>query len=157
MISKILSIEKKMEEKLCFKFIYWYKINHNIHQCVNALSSLLHSSLRNLRENIHARGLSQSTQMKPQCLPQISLIIADKPQNNINQTVFLCEIMQLAAFLCVICAICGRITCKSTQSILHKWNPRSLPLISQIYADETQNNKTAITATASNNLSFSAG
>jgi len=28
-------------------------------------------------------------------LPQISQILADKPQNNIKQTVFLCEIMQL--------------------------------------------------------------
>ena len=33
--------------------------------------------------------------------------------------------MQLAAFVCVICAICGRITCKRTQSILHKRNPKS--------------------------------
>ena len=118
------------------------------------------------------RILNQSAQMKPQCLPQISQIYADKTQNNktalispiclslrnnaaccirlrhlrylrennteedsINiprrnpnvsladpadnrrqttrtaksQSVFLCEIMQLAAFLCVICVICGRI------------------------------------------------
>ena len=34
-----------------------------------------------------------------------------------HQPVFLCEIMQLAAFVCVICAICGRITRKRTQSI----------------------------------------
>ncbi len=51
--------------------------------------------------------------MKPQYLPQISLIYADEPQNNNNPTnnhpVFLCEIMQLAAFLCVICVICERI------------------------------------------------
>ena len=32
--------------------------------------------------------------MKPQYLPLISQIIADKPQNYINQTVFLCDIMQ---------------------------------------------------------------
>ncbi len=34
-----------------------------------------------------------------------------KPQNsfNLKQPVFLCDIMQLAAFLCVICVICGRI------------------------------------------------
>ena len=45
-----------------------------------------------------------------------------KQQNNLNlkQPVFLCEIMQLAAFLCVICAICGRITRKRTLSILLK-------------------------------------
>ena len=50
---------------------------------------------------------------------------ADEPQNQNYkttittplQTVFLCEIMQLAAFLCVISAICGRITRKNTQSI----------------------------------------
>jgi hypothetical protein len=52
--------------------------------------------------------------MKPQSLPQISQIYADKTpkqQNilNLKQPVFLCEIMQLAAFLCVISAICGRI------------------------------------------------
>ena len=53
---------------------------------------------------------------------------ADKPQNNrtpktslyLNQPVFLCVIMQLAAFLCVICVICGRITRKRTLSILLK-------------------------------------
>ena len=50
---------------------------------------------------------------------------ADEPQNQDykiatitpTQTVFLCEIMQLAAFLCAICVICGRITRKRTQSI----------------------------------------
>ena len=68
----------------------------------------------NLRENNHARVLNLLAQMKPQCLPQISQIYADKTpkqQNSLNfkQTVFLCEIMQQAAFLCVICAICGRI------------------------------------------------
>ncbi len=56
---------------------------------------------------------------KRQCLPQISLIIADKQQNrnNLTLSVFLCVIMQLDAFLCVICVICGRITRKHTQSI----------------------------------------
>ncbi len=45
-----------------------------------------------------------------------------KPQNSLNlkQPVFLCDIMQLAAFLCVICVICGRITRKRTLSILLK-------------------------------------
>ena len=87
-------------------------------------------------------------------MPQI---YADKPQNSLylKQTVFLCVIMQPAAFLCVICAICGRINIQLTQSISTN-EPQSLPQISQIYADETQNNKIAITATASNNLSFSA-
>ncbi len=53
-----------------------------------------------------------------------------------HEPVFLCEIMQLAAFLCVICAICERITRKSTQSIRTNETPMSLPLISQIYADK---------------------
>ena len=47
--------------------------------------------------------------------------------------------MQLAAFLCVICAICGRITRKSTQSIYTK-KPQCLSLIPLMIADETQNN-----------------
>jgi len=80
--------------------------------------------LRYLRENIHPNLLNQYTRTKPQYLPLISLIYADKQQTTkqqnslyLKQTVFLCDIMQPAAFLCVICAICGRITRKSTQSI----------------------------------------
>ena len=48
-----------------------------------------------------------------------------KQQNSLNLKliVFLCVIMQPAAFLCVICVICGRITRKRTLSILLKWNP----------------------------------
>ena len=46
--------------------------------------------------------------------------------------------------LCVICAICGRITRKSTQSILHQTKPQCLPQISQM----TQTNpKTTLTTT----------
>ena len=50
-----------------------------------------------------------------------------KQQNSLNlkQSVFLCEIIQLVVFLCVICAICGRITRKSTQSICIKKNNKS--------------------------------
>ena len=60
--------------------------------------------------------------MKPQKSPADSADLrrqTTKPQNSLNLklTVFLCVIMQLAAFLCVICAICGRITRKHTQSI----------------------------------------
>ena len=42
------------------------------------------------------RVLNQSANKKPQYLPQIPLIYADKPQNSLylKQTVFLCEIMQ---------------------------------------------------------------
>jgi hypothetical protein len=48
-----------------------------------------------------------------------------KQQNSINlkQTVFLCEIMQLAAFLCVICAICGRIFTQEYSINPHRRNP----------------------------------
>ena len=38
--------------------------------------------LRHLRENIHIRVLKQFAQTKPQSLPQISQIYADKSQNN---------------------------------------------------------------------------
>ena len=64
--------------------------------------------LRYLRENIHIRVLNQFTNKKPQCLPQISLITQTKPKttkqqqpqnNNTRQPVFLCDMMQLAAFV----------------------------------------------------------
>ena len=91
------------------------------------------------------RVLKQSTQKKPQCLPQISQIYADKQQNSLylKQTVFLCVIMQLAAFLCVICVICGRINTQAYSINPHRRNPKCLSLI---YADKTQNNKTALTS-----------
>ncbi len=52
--------------------------------------------LRYLRENIHMRVLNQYTQKKPQCLPLISQIYADKQQNSLylKLPVFLCDIMQ---------------------------------------------------------------
>jgi ribosome maturation protein Sdo1 len=89
--------------------------NHtNLTNCLslrnNAACCIPLRDLRYLRENIHIRVLNQFTNKKPQCLPQISLITQTKPKTTTtSQTVFLCEIMQLAAFLCVICAICGRI------------------------------------------------
>ena len=60
--------------------------------------------------------------MKPQYLPQI---YADKQQNSLNlkQSVFLCDIMQLAAFLCVICAICGRIYIQTYSINIHRRTP----------------------------------
>ena len=99
----------------------------------------------------------QSAQKKRQCLPQIS---ADEPQtpktHKPNQPVFLCEIMQHAAFVCVICAICGRMTRNRTQSISTEETQKS----PADYADNRrqppnnnpQNNKTANLT----NLSFSA-
>jgi hypothetical protein len=63
------------------------------------------------------RVLNQSANKKPQYLPQIPLIYADKPQNNktaITATttptcLSLRDNAALAAFVCVICVICGRI------------------------------------------------
>ncbi|WP_238312259.1 hypothetical protein, partial [Segatella paludivivens] len=50
--------------------------------------------LRYLRENTRKSTQTIGTK-KPQCLPLISLIYADKQQNNnTHQTVFLCDIMQ---------------------------------------------------------------
>ena len=48
-----------------------------------------------------------------------------KRQNSLNlkQFVFLCVIMQLAAFLCVICAICGRIFTQEYSINIHRRNP----------------------------------
>ena len=66
--------------------------------------------------------------------------------------------MQPAAFLCVICAICGRINTQE-YSINCTKKTQCLPQISQIYADETQNNINHKTQNNINltNLSFSAG
>ncbi len=40
--------------------------------------------------------------------------------------------------LCVICVICGRIHTQEDSINIPRRNPRSLPQISQIYADERQ-------------------
>ena len=67
-------------------------------------------------------------------------------------SVFLCEIMQPTAFLCVICVICGRITRKRTQAIYKQGNPNISPADLTDDADKTQttkpqNYKTTITPT----------
>ncbi len=106
----------------------------------NAACCIRLRHLRYLRENNTEEDSINIPRRNPKCL---SLIYADKPQNSNNcnnpkQPVFLCGIMQLAAFLCVICVICGRITRKRTQSIYINETPRSLPQISLIYADKTK-------------------
>ena len=90
--------------------------------------------LRYLRENKHISVLYQSAQMKPQCIPLISQIYADKTQNNktaitttTSLSVFLCVIMQLAAFLCVICVICGRIFTQEDSIYIAQTNPQKSP------------------------------
>ena len=61
-----------------------------------------------------------------------------KPQNSINlkQPVFLCEMMQPAAFLCVICVICGRIFTEEYSIYIAQMKPQYLSQIPQIYADK---------------------
>ena len=53
----------------------------------NAACCIPLRDLRNLRENIHMRVLNQYIQKKFQCLPQISLIYADKPLNYTNSNI----------------------------------------------------------------------
>src|SRR5574344_1574741 len=80
----------------------------------NAACCIPLRDLRNLRENIHPNLLnlycSNETPISPADLADLRRQTT-KQQNSLNLklTVFLCDIMQLAAFLCVICVICGRI------------------------------------------------
>ena len=57
------------------------------------------------------------------------LIYADQQQNSLNlkQSVFLCVIMQPAAFLCVICAICGRIHIQTYSIYIAQMKPQKSP------------------------------
>jgi ribosomal protein S26 len=76
-----------------------------------------------------------------------------------TQTVFLCEIMQPAAFLCVICAICGRITRKRTQSIRTNETPMSLADLADLRRRNPKTTLTTICLSLRNNaalLHFSA-
>ena len=70
-----------------------------------------------------------------------------KQQNSLylKQTVFLCVIMQPAAFLCVICAICGRINIQLTQSIYTNETPMSPADLADLRR-QTTNPKTAFTS-----------
>ena len=98
---------------------------------------------------IHARGLKQSAQKKPQCLPQITLIYADKPKTTL--TTQNCLSLRYDAACCIPLRDLRYLrenTRKSTQSICTK-KPQCLPQISLIYADKPQNN-------TNDKLSFSA-
>ena len=95
--------------------------------------------------------------MKPQKSPADSADLrrqTTKPQNSLylKQPVFLCEIMQLAAFLCVICVICGRIYIQLTQSIYTEETPMSPADLADL---RRQNPKTQNHINLTN-LSFSA-
>ena len=99
---------------------------------------------------IHARVLNLSAQKKPQYISRRSRRFTQtKPQNHKtaltsppHQPVFLCVIMQPAAFLCVICAICGRIYIQTYSIYIHKRNPN----VSRWFRRFTQtNHKTTLT------------
>ena len=113
--------------------------------------------LRYLRENIHASVLNLHCTKKPHVSPAD---FADSRRQNPkpHKTVFLCEIMQLAAFLCVICAICGRIHARGLKQSA-QMKPQYLPQISQIYADKTtkqQHSKLSFSAIWCSLLHYSA-
>ena len=65
------------------------------------------------------QGINEHVSSQLCCINMNSIVFT------MRQLSFVCEIMQLAAFLCVICAICGRITRKSTQSICTNETPMS--------------------------------
>ena len=94
--------------------------------------------------NIHRRNpsISRRSRRLSQTKPKTATTAT------ITQPVFLCDIMQPAAFVCVICAICGRIYARGLNQSPQK-NPQCLPQISQI-TQMTPNNH------INSNLSFSA-
>ena len=111
----------------------------------NAACCIPLRDLRYLRENIHPNLLNQYTQTKPQCLPQISLIYADKTpkQQNILYLNRNCLSLRYNAACCIPLRdlrylrenIHARVLKLSAQK-----KPQYLPLIPQIYADNPQNN-----------------
>ena len=60
-------------------------------------------------------------------------------------------IMQPAAFLCVICAICGRITRKSTLSIAKEETPMSLADLADLRRQKTVRSNVSAKADAADN------
>ena len=110
--------------------------------------------LRYLRENIHPNLLNLYTQTKPQCLPLISQIYADKQQNSLylKQTVFLCEIMQPR---CIRLRDLRYLRENKHVRVLNR-NPNVSRRSRRFTQTKPQNSKTATTATTSNNQSFSA-
>jgi hypothetical protein len=112
--------------------------------------------LRNLRENNTQEYSINPHKRNPKVSRRSRRFTQTNPkqQNSLNlqQPVFLCEIMQLAAFVCVICVICGRITRKNTQSILHT---NETPMSHADHADKRRQT-TKPQNNISNNLSFSA-
>ena len=125
----------------------------------NAACCIRLRNLRYLRENKHPT-YSINLQTRTPSISRRSRWFTQTNHKKNDQTaitsspyqpVFLCEIMQLAAFLCVICVICGRIHARVLNQYTQK-KPQYLPLITLIYADKPRNPKTTILT----NLSFSA-
>src|SRR5574344_1160155 len=79
-------------------------------------------------------------------LPQISLIYADKPQNNKTAlTSPVCLSLRYNAACCIPLRDLRNLRENNTQAYsiyITQTKPQCLPLISQIYADEPQNNRT---------------
>ena len=75
-----------------------------------------------------------------------------KQQNSLNLklTVFLCDIMQPAAFLCVICVICGRINTQAYSIYIAQMKPKKSPADHADLRRQTtkpQNNKISLPQT----------
>ena len=75
----LIIADKTQNSNNCYNYPTCLSLRYNAACCIPYLRNL-----RNLRENIHVRVLNLSAQMKPQYLPQIPLIHADKPQNSNN-------------------------------------------------------------------------
>ena len=97
--------------------------------------------LRDLRENNtqeYSINCTNENPMYPADLADLRRQTTKHRTTIITQSVFLCVIMQPAAFLCVICVICGRIHARGLKQSA-QMKPQCLPQISQIYADKPQN------------------
>ena len=101
--------------------------------------------LRYLRENIHMRVLNQSANKKPQYLPQIPLIYADKTQKpKTTLTSPICLSLRDNAACCIPLRHLRNLRENIHMRVLNQYTqkkPQCLPQISQIYADKTQTAK----------------
>ncbi len=114
----------------------------------NAACCIPLRDLRYLRENTRKSTQSICTK-KPQCLPQISLIYADKTQNNKTAlTSPNCLSLRDNAACCIPLRHLRDLRENIHCNLLNQYTqtkPQYLPLISQIYADKQQNNNTQTT------------
>ncbi len=112
----------------------------------NAACCIPLRDLRYLRENIHMRVLNQTTQKKPQYLPQISQIYADEPRNHkTTLTSPNCLSLRNNAACCIPLRNLRYLrenTRKSTQSIGKEETPMSPADLADL---RRQNHKTTLT------------